>query len=92
MEVLMIGTPFCSVCKRLADTLTTYCAENNIPFRYQLLSDITDKDVIKILTEKKVSKAPAFLIYRGDEIVLATGDNIFLELDFSIKKKNNSIN
>lgn len=80
MKVVMIGTPICANCKRIAPNVAAYCEEHNIEYTYMHLTN-APSDIVDILVAKKVTQAPAFIIYRGDEIVVITGDSIFVELE-----------
>lgn len=81
MKVLMIGTPICPVCKKIAPELEKYCMEHHIEYNYIMLND-APKDILNILTTAEVKQAPAFVIIdRDDTITVTTGESIFSELD-----------
>lgn len=76
----MIGTPTCAKCKTIKPKIMKYCEEHNIEFTYQHLTEIS-RDIYDILMSKNVKSAPAFLIDKGEDIVVVSGDNIFMELE-----------
>lgn len=79
-KVLMIGTPTCIKCKSLAPKLEAHCKERGIDYEYINLGEASP-EIIEILNAKNVKSAPAFLLDKGDDKVLMSGDNIFLELE-----------
>ena len=80
MKVLMIGTPTCMKCKNLAPRLKEYCQEHSVDYEYINLEN-APSDIVQLLISKNVKSAPAFLIYKDPDIVVVSGDDIFLELN-----------
>lgn len=82
MKVLMVGTPHCIKCRQIAPRLEDYCKEHYIEYDHINLND-APQDIVELLMSKKVTSAPAFIIYRGEGIVIVTGEDVFLELESS---------
>ena len=80
LKVLMIGTTTCTKCKSILPVLDEFCRSRNILYQYLNISEVPEH-ILKILTDKGVTSAPAFLIYKGDETVVVTGDEVFVELE-----------
>lgn len=80
MKVLMIGTPTCIRCKSIAPRIEEYCKEHSVDYEYMNLQD-APSDILNILISKNVRSAPAFLLYKESNILVVSGDNIFLELE-----------
>lgn len=80
MKIIMIGTPVCMKCKSIAPKLEEYCKEHHIDYIYMNLSD-APSDIVQVLISKNVKQAPAFIIYRGEDTLILSGDDIFVELE-----------
>lgn len=80
MEVVMVGTPTCIRCKSLAPKLEEYCREHDITYTYMNLGE-APPEIVNLLVSKNIKSAPAFLIYKGEDTVVVSGDSIFLELE-----------
>lgn len=80
MKVLMIGTPTCIRCKSLAPKLEDYCKNHNIEYQYIDIQEVPS-DIMDILIAKNIKQAPVFFIDRGEETILVSEDDIFLELE-----------
>lgn len=83
MKVIMIGALMCPTCNRIKPKIEEYCRDNNVVFNYYILGINTPRDILSIITAYHVKKFPTFIIYKDNEdIVVLTGDDIFLELEF----------
>lgn len=80
MKVLMISTPVCPNCKRIAPRLEEYCSSHNIEFSDRYIHEVS-AEIRDILISHNVKSAPAFIIYRGSDMVVVSGDDIFIELE-----------
>lgn len=80
MKVLMIGTSSCTKCKQMYPVLDKYCQDHSIEFEYTNLVDASP-DVVNLIREKHIQKAPVFLIYKESESYIVSGDEIFVELE-----------
>lgn len=80
MKVVMIGTPVCIKCKQIAPQLEEYCKEHEIEYVHYDLPNVP-KELVDILMSKNIKQAPAFIIYKQNDIVVISGDSIFLELE-----------
>ena len=79
MKLLMIGTPTCIKCKSIAPQIKEYCEEHSVDYEYFNLQD-APSDILDILVAKNIKSAPAFLLYKNDNIIVVSGEDIFLEL------------
>ena len=83
MKVIMIGALMCPTCNRIKPKIEGYCRDNNVVFNYYILGINTPRDILSIINAYHVKKFPTFIIYKDNEdIVVLTGDDIFLELEF----------
>lgn len=81
VKVLMVGMPFCTVCKELQPEVSDYCEKNGIPFEYKMLNGLEDKYTRMIISAKR-SHAPIILALSSDDDLLGIyeGNSSFKEL------------